>query len=135
MRVPLSDGPLEDLNQIDSSFCTTDDHSLEAVAVDCSFANTEIKGNRLNSVNSCEVDSDMKCNNKKDNIKKELGGEKKKNAGFVLLILAGLTGGSGEGYVLDLVNSANDVGTVDTVETVKFNIIFLIDCLKETCIS
>lgn len=131
MRVPLSDGPLEDLNQIDSSFCTTNDHSLEAVAVDCSFANTEIKGNRLNSVSSCEVDSYMKCNNKK----KELGRERKKNSGFVLLILAGLTGGSGEGYVLDLVNSANDVGTVDTVETVEFNIIFLIDCLKETCIS
>ena len=126
MRVPLSDGPLEDLHEIDSSFCTTDDHSLEAVAVDCSFANTEIIGDQSNSLNSGENESDMKKNNK-DDVKKELGNEHKKNAGFVLLILAGLTGGSGEGYVLDLVNSANDVGTVgtvDTVESVKLNILF-----------
>ena len=130
MRVPLSDGSLEDLNQIDSSFCTTDDHSLEAVAVDCSFANTEIKGNQLNSLNSGgEDESDNMKNNNKDVVKKELRSEKKKNAGFVLLILAGLTGGSGEGYVLDLVNSANDVGTVgtvDTVESIRLNITFLI---------
>ena len=51
--------------------------------------------------------------------RRELGCEKKKkNAGFALLILAGLTGGSGEGYVLDLVNSANDIGAVD--ETAYF---------------
>jgi hypothetical protein len=61
-----------------------------------------------------EVDGDVK-NNDRD-MKKEIGnGESRKKADFVLLILAGLTGGSGEGYVLDLVNSANDIGEVDEI--------------------
>lgn len=58
---------------------------------------------------------------------KEIGcGTKKKQADFVLLILAGLTGGSGEGYVLDLVNSANDIGTVhDTTFSIPYYLLFI----------
>ena len=94
------------MNHLDPSHCTGTDHSLEAVAVDCSFANTE--------TSSIPLDGDVKNDNK--SMKKEIGsGKKKKKADFVLLILAGLTGGSGEGYVLDLVNSANDIGAVDEI--------------------
>jgi hypothetical protein len=81
------------------------------VAVDCSFANTETSTIPLNSSIS-EIDGDIK--NDSTEMNREIGsGQSKKKADFVLLILAGLTGGSGEGYVLDLVNSANDIGTVD----------------------
>jgi hypothetical protein len=101
------------LNEEDPSHCTGTDHSLEAVAVDCSFAYTETSTIPLNSSIN-EVDSD--CKNSNEDMKKDISsGKKKKKADFVLLILAGLTGGSGEGYVLDLVNSANDIGAVDDV--------------------
>ena len=83
------------------------------MAVDCSFAYTETSSIPLNSSIN-EVDGDVK-NNDRD-MQKEIGsGKKKEKADFVLLILAGLTGGSGEGYVLDLVNSANDIGSVDDI--------------------
>ena len=114
------------MNQEDPTHCTGTDHSLEAVAVDCSFAYTETSSIPLNSSIN-KVDSDATSSN--EDMKKERGsGKKKKKADFVLLILAGLTGGSGEGYVLDLVNSANDVGALD-------GITYSLPCFFYSCLN
>ena len=111
------------MNNQDASFCSDkSENSFEAVALDCSFANPrdtkeiEISHNDTVERNSVDKDAAMKL---KEGVSKgvheESGpivhGEKveiKKD--FVLLILAGLTGGSDEGYVLDLVDAANQTG-------------------------
>jgi predicted alpha/beta-fold hydrolase len=132
VRVPLSDGPLDGMIHEDSSFCgnfneneddsnciSIDDvgvksfndnrHSYEAVALDCSFAKnnrnkedkkTKIKINPTSNLSSDKTEKESKQKNDTNEPKMD----------YVLLILAGLTGGSSEGYVLDLVHTANDKG-------------------------
>lgn len=114
----MCDGPLDGLIHEDSSFCDSynekndanhngsndnktdvvksidiSSHLYEAVALDCSFA----KNNR----NITSQSGDRNNENSDINEGKE---------DYVLLILAGLTGGSSEGYVLDLVHTANNKG-------------------------
>lgn len=81
VRVPLADGPLEQMVHEDPSNCEGTNGRYEAVALDCAFAPTQPT-----------ID------------------EPDRRAQYSLLILAGLTGGSNEGYVLDLVSSANRQG-------------------------
>lgn len=128
-----------DINREDSAYCTTDEHSFEAVAVDCSYASdsdvtessNDIQKDGLSSTPASdnpaggpevkEIASTVPKNasdvpkNVSDVPKSETrggNGSSEKEDKFVLLILAGLTGGSGEGYVLDLVHSANIIGTL-----------------------
>jgi hypothetical protein len=144
VRVPLSDGPLDGMIHNDSSFCENcnengnditghneedinvnsdndNRHSYEAVALDCSFA----KKNK-NRENNNNISDDNKTKIK-NNLMSKLSSETKekesieKNSDitetkmdYVLLILAGLSGGSSEGYVLDLVRTANEKGEKKT---------------------
>ena len=90
IRVPLCDGSLDDLNHEDSTFIDNnlkDNNIFEAVALDCAY-----------------VDDSERSKSKNN-----------KNNDYVLLILAGLTGGSNEGYVLDLVNDAHQKGNLPCV--------------------
>ena len=121
--MPLADGPIGMMNNEDASFCSDKSESLfEAVALDCSFANachTEQDSIPNNiAVGKIDTDKDVVkkskdgvCESVHENSRPIVSGEKngiKKD--FVLLILAGLTGGSDEGYVLDLVDAANQTG-------------------------
>ena len=121
-----------DINREDSAYCTTDEHSFEAVAVDCSYAGDSDVTESSNDIQKDGLSSTPASDNQAGGPEvKEIASTVPKNASdvpkseirggnsssekedkFVLLILAGLTGGSGEGYVLDLVHSANIIGTL-----------------------
>jgi hypothetical protein len=126
----LSDGPLDGMIHEDSSFCdncnengnditclSEDDinvnsdnnrHSYEAVALDCSFAkknkNRENKSN-ISGDNKTQIKNNLTTNlspnKEKENI--ELNSDRNETKmDYVFLILAGLTGGSSEGYILQM---------------------------------
>ena len=121
--MPLADGPIGMMNNEDESFCSDkSERSFEAVALDCSFANpghakqVSIPNNDVAGMIDTDKDEPMKMKDAvyesvHENSRPIISGEKnEKKKDFVLLILAGLTGGSDEGYVLDLVDAANQTG-------------------------
>jgi hypothetical protein len=121
---------LGDINREDSAFCSTEEHSFEAVAVDCSYASdgavTESSYDFQRDDSNVTPASDgppgrSEVKESASDVPKNVsavsnsdtagGSDSTENENkFALLILAGLTGGSGEGYVLDLVHSANMIG-------------------------
>ena len=122
VRVPLSDGPLDNMLHVDEKGC-----SFEAVALDCSLHTPKLcKVITGESLLEKEIDISFKKKDcRTDPLVTPNGGDKAKTEDneqynplhnedkkYVLLILAGLTGGSGEGYVVDLVNEANQQGAL-----------------------
>ena len=112
------------MSHIDEEEC-----SFEAVALDCSFHTPKLSNlTPGESVLEKQIDISAKKDvdplgtpNEGDNAETE---ESEENARlndvdnkYVLLILAGLTGGSGEGYVVDLVNEANQQGALQSNST------------------
>ena len=125
----------------DSSFCTTEEHSFEAVALDCAFASHSSKksknvGKTSETAETSEISEKSKTSktsevNDINEIKKNHNNSNKENISpqnsnkenvlkkeFCFLILAGLTGGSEEAYVLDLVNTANEQGRNQVVDII-----------------
>ena len=96
--------------------------SFEAVALDCSLHTPKLcKVITGESLLEKEIDISFKKKDcRTDPLERPHGGDKAKTEDneqnedkkYVLLILAGLTGGSGEGYVVDLVNEANQQGAL-----------------------
>ena len=95
----------------------------ESVALDCSYADKHFHSELLQEKIATEVHA---ADGNNDRLQTGLFTENDKNTSsnnassernYVLLILAGLTGGSGEGYVVDLVNTANKQGEKQYVLT------------------
>lgn len=116
----LSDGPLESMVHQDQ-----EENSFEAVALDCSFAKTTETNKDINEESTLVKENEISAKNSTNQLKKSKEANIMKagnfekcddicnvDGKFVLLILAGLTGGSSEGYVIDLVREANQQGMV-----------------------
>jgi hypothetical protein len=149
---------LGDINRKDSAFCSTEEHSFEAVAVDCSYASdsavtvssNDCQRDELNSTPASDGSagrsvvkksaSDVPKNasdvpkNPSAVPKSDINNSPESENKFALLILAGLTGGSGEGYVLDLVHSANMIGVLIFLLFVCLFVLFVLFCFVLFCL-
>ena len=112
------------MSHIDEKEC-----SFEAVALDCSFHTPKLS-DLTPGESVLEKEIEISAKKEVDQLGAPNGGndaqtvKSEQNARldnadnkFALLILAGLTGGSGEGYVVDLVNEANQQGALQINST------------------
>lgn len=123
--MPLADGPIGMMNNEDTSYCSDKSEAMfEAVALDCSFAKSgnvrtgsaQVGVVRNDALRKASGDESVVVKAVLNDLQKNVGaimssGEDETKNDFVLIILAGLTGGSEEGYVLDLVDAANEKGS------------------------